>query len=173
VDEANARLAAPAGGWRNVADDLTARVEIFDTEEPSGNALMAEAVLRVAALTAKPVLYTLAEKTLAAYAEQARASGLGMSAWLDASLLADGPFYDVVIVGDTKLSDAWRALVPPWAVHADLAAPLADGDPLLALAPSLASKRGPAAYVCVRGACRLPSRDTSSFREQLLAGWTK
>jgi uncharacterized protein YyaL (SSP411 family) len=168
VDEANTKLAVPGGGFRNVADHDTARIDLFDSEEPNGNALLAEAVLRLAAIAGRAPLYELADKTLAAYAEQARASGLGMAAWLDASLLADGPFYDVVIVGAPPLGDVWRALLPPWAVHVEIDAARDDG-----IVPVLAGKTGPAAYVCVRGACKLPARDPATFRAQLVGGWMR
>ena len=57
---------------------------------------------------------------------------------------------------------------PAWRKILDLDAGLAAASPLL---PSVAGKSGPRAYVCVRGACNLPTTDPSVLRAQLLGGW--
>ncbi len=185
VDEVTSNLASDRGGWyaASASSGEPPRIDLFDSEEPSGYAAMLRAISRLAALTGRPSLYSTLDKAFAAYAESARSAKLGMVGWLDAALRDAGPFYDVVVAGapddprTRALIAAYRALAAPWTVIASVpvSGPSAEAERLM---PALAGKTGdatgkPRAYVCIRGACKLPTADPSALRAQLLAGWSK
>jgi hypothetical protein len=181
--EARKRLETPEGAFfsAEAADaPLGRRVEVSDRESPSGEALVLDAYARAAALTGQPALDAATERLLDAAGAEARGQGLGASAWLDAALLRNGPFYEVVIAGNdaatSPLAAAARKLGAPWFVLLTLPAAGADAA-TLALAPAAegkSSKDGrPLAFVCLRGACKLPAREPAEMLGQLRAGWVK
>ncbi|MEZ4267882.1 MAG: thioredoxin domain-containing protein [Myxococcota bacterium] len=184
VDEADQRFKRPAGGWYlSPADDASLVVRTFDPYDgarPSGNAVLLEAMLRLAALTGDTKRWARVDEAAKSLAPLLTSSGLGASGIADVAIQMLGPYYEVVVAGaadapETKaLSAALDKLSPSWAVIARLPAAGAP-PPLLAAMPALAAKDAaagkPTAYVCVRGACQLPTSDATTFRKQLLAGW--
>jgi uncharacterized protein YyaL (SSP411 family) len=184
VDEADARFARPAGGWYlSAADDTSLLVRTFDAYDgarPSGNAVLLEAMLRLAALTGEPKRWARVDEAAKSLSQLLSTAGLGASGIADASIQLLGPYYEVVIAGapDSPATHALAAaldkLSPSWAVTARIPA-VGAAPALLAAMPALSEKDAPAgkptAYVCVRGACQLPTSDPATFRSQLLAGW--
>jgi hypothetical protein len=178
--DAMTRFAAKAGAWFLTASDdqqpLGRRIETDDGVEPSGNAAMVAVLTRLAALTGNADFAGAVRRALARYADVARERGLDMAGWLDGALLDEGPFYEVVIAGDSKpLVAARDALLPTWATGATVPS---DG-PSAAIEkamPTAAEKRArgrtPVAYVCVRGSCKSPTSDPAELRRELLFGWT-
>ena len=174
------------GGWylaRNTVDKPLGRsVDTFDSVVPSGNAVMLNNLIRLAAITGRSDYRHEAEAALAAWSGLLDKAGLEMAWWFDAAAKLVGPYYDVVIAGDRD-DEATGRLVA--AVLADLPASAvvslvpADGpaDDLLAIAPALADKKAlggmATAFVCEFGTCQAPTSDIAKVREQLLRGWTR
>ena len=183
-DEANGALAAEKGGWYSTPAEEGAgrRIELFDSEEPAGYAAMLGALTRLAALTGSAPLYAALDKAVAAYAENARAADAGMAGWLDAALLEAGPLYEVVIAGapddprTRALVDTCRSLAAPWSVTVtvpEAGAPPATARVMPALVGKVGRAGGALAYVCVRGACKLPTADAAALRAEILSGWAR
>src|SRR5690606_9655673 len=107
---------AETAGWYMTADymeqPLGRRIEIYDTVEPCGISQMFKALLKRAALTGEVEHYETVSADLAAYHVQLAnfvedpdsgvrySNGLEMANWLDAALLSNGPFYELVVAGD-------------------------------------------------------------------------
>jgi uncharacterized protein YyaL (SSP411 family) len=186
VDLVLARFGAPDGSFYLTADDavspLGRRIELFDAVEPSGNAAMAHALLRLGALTGEAAYGERATTMLRAQAERMRDVGLEMSWWLDAAMLCLGPLYTVVVAGEPDdertraLLGAYRSLAPAHAVLARIGAqgPSERQARAVAITEGKGVIRGaPAAYVCRRGACLEPTTDPVELRRQLMQGWAK
>jgi uncharacterized protein YyaL (SSP411 family) len=184
VDEADRRFVRPEGGWYLApASDpslLVRTFDPFDGARPSGNALLLDAMHRLAALTGDAARWARVDAAAESLSPLVVGAGLSAAGVGDAALGLLGPFYDVVIAGDPAAADtralraAADALLPAWAVVAQVPPAGAPAE-LLAAMPALAGKDAPAAkataYVCVRGACKLPTTDPAAFRSHLLAGW--
>jgi uncharacterized protein YyaL (SSP411 family) len=186
TEQARKSFANPSGGWflTSGADQepLGRRMILDDGPEPSGNALMALLLERLAALTGREPMAEDARRALRARAASLRRQPIEMAASLDAALLEGGPFYELVIAGSNEsagtraLLEVWKGLLPSWTVGARIDA---DGpaDALVTLMPTAAGKRdrrGTAlAFVCVRGACRAPIDEPSRLRSALLSGWSR
>ncbi|MEO8900444.1 MAG: thioredoxin domain-containing protein, partial [Polyangiaceae bacterium] len=178
VTEALTRFSSPSGAWYLTAgaeqEPLGRRIETYDGVEPSGNAALIAALQKLSALTGRDDLEQAATRALASYAGALRQNNLDMAGWLDAALLADGPFYEVVIAGDNAaLAAAWRSLLPAWAVGVGVsrAGPTPNQIRVMPTAAGKTAPGGARAYVCVHGACNAPTTDPAQLRRQLLAGW--
>ncbi len=162
------------------ATPLGARVELFDSVEPSGNAAAISALVRAAALTGRPDLRDAAESALAAYWRIVEKAPLEMGAWLDAGLMFQGPFYEVVIAGDAddpataSLRRSLAGLDAPYVVS--IAIPAAGApEALITRLPTTAVKDAPGApraFVCEHGTCLAPTGDPDEVRRQVRRGWT-
>ncbi len=167
VDLMLAHFGDPAGGFFDTADDhetlITRPKDVFDSATPSGNAVAADVLLRLAVLTDNADYRRLAERTLAPLAEPMQRYPLGFARALSAVdfLLSDPA--EVALVGPLDRDDT-RALVQatfapflPNKVVAGCvpdAADAARGVPLL-------EQRGlvdgqAAAYVCQHYVCQAP-----------------
>jgi uncharacterized protein YyaL (SSP411 family) len=172
ADEVHARLTRSTGGWQLTAG-TEARVDVTDSEEPAGAGAMLEALLRLATFTSRTDHQDRLDAALAGLSELARRAGPSAASTYDAALLADGPFYEVLVVGAAAGADPRAvplkavvdALDPSWASR------YAGPEGATGLLPGLPGKTGPRAYVCVRGACKLPTADPGILRAQLLEGW--
>ena len=119
------------------------------------------------------------QNALAMYAGLIEKALLEMSWWLDAAEKLNGPFYEVVIAGETsdgaaELTATVLRTLPANAVLVRV--PSAGPGPELAkLVPPAVGKKaadGKAlAYVCEFGACQQPTSDTQKLLEQLAVGW--
>ena len=103
-----------------------------------------------------------------------------MANWLDAALLSNGPFYEVVIAGDpadpatqellSLARSGGRSFV--LTMHVPAAGP---DEQMLALQPVLQGKaqweEKPTAFVCRKGSCNAPTNDATEMQSQLSAGW--
>ena len=182
VAEADARFKRAQSGWYLTPDGDTTLIyrqfEPYDSVIPSGNSQMLEAHLRIAGLTGSEAHFEVVTSTLATYTDTFSKSGLGMGGWASVGLRNEGPFYEVVIVGEgpekKALDDAWRSLKPTWAVKVDVPSAGLSEALSAALKPAQGKKAqaGRAmAYVCVRGACQKPTRDPKVFTAQMKLGW--
>ena len=167
----------PAGGWFDTADDheaLIARPKgLQDNALPSGGAMAATVLLRLAALTGEGRYRAAAESAVAAVAPLAGRYPTGFAQWLVAHDLAAYPIDEVAVIGepDDAATAALLAVVRerfrPGVVVA-LASPAASGSsavPLLHDRPQLHGRA--TAYVCRGFACEKPTTSTEELVSQL------
>ena len=177
-----ARFAHPDGGWHLVPDDAEAPlgrpIELFDNVEPSGNATLLRALVRLSALTGEPAFAREAGQALAARSGLLERAGLDVAGWLGAAQLLLSPPAVVVVAGNTGDARAAALLEAARRPGADAALAVAlpaegAGATLAGLAPALADKRAagdmPLAYVCRGTTCAAPVSDPAALR-RLLGG---
>jgi uncharacterized protein YyaL (SSP411 family) len=166
------------GGFFDTSDDheqLFVRPKALqDNAIPSGNAMAADVLLRLAAYTGADGYRRPAEEILAAMSPALRQHPGGFSHWLSALAFYLAPPYEIALVGNPE-SDDMRALLDvvfgayrPYQVVA-LAAPgdraAADAIPLLADREPRAGRAS--AYVCRRFVCLAPVADPALLEQQL------
>ncbi len=169
-----AHFTDPAGGWFDTADDheaLIARPKgLQDNALPSGGAMAATVLLRLAALTGDGHYRAAAEVAVAAVAPLAGRYPNGFAQWLVAHDLAAYPIDEVAVVGEpddvatAALLAVVRGRFRPGVVVA-LASPAASGSsavPLLYDRPQLDGRA--TAYVCRGFACQQPTACWRSTR---------
>ena len=170
------RFADPAGGWFDTADDHEALVarpkSIQDNALPSGGAMAAVVLLRLAALTGEARYRSAAEAAVAAFAPLAASYPSGFAWWLVAADLVAYPIDEVAIVGGpgadaTPLLAVVRSRFRPGVVLA--ASP---DDPLPSSVVPLLRDRplveGRAtAYVCRGFTCQAPTTSPDGLAGQL------
>jgi uncharacterized protein YyaL (SSP411 family) len=166
---------ADSGTYFFVADDherLIARHrDVQDNPTPSGNALVAQAFVRLGQLTARADLYHSAQRTLQAFSGVMRDSPLFAGQMLLALDRMLGPAYELVLLGrrgDAASLAAWQAIVQHYLPRSVLAAREIDvpgraaADPVRhspALQGLFAGKEAPerpALYVCREQTCHAP-----------------
>ncbi|MFO1540562.1 MAG: thioredoxin domain-containing protein [Chloroflexota bacterium] len=175
ADLALARFAAPDGGFFDTADDAEALIarprSLGDNAVPSGNAMLATVLLRLAALTGEGRYHAAAEAAIVPLAPVAARHPLGFAQWLIAYGELVRPPAEIAIVGDPA-DPATTALVAEvrrgyrtdriLAVAAD---PAASPVPLLAGRTAIGGR--PTAYVCRGFVCRAPVTDPAALGRAL------
>jgi uncharacterized protein YyaL (SSP411 family) len=178
MDRVLARFADPAGGWFDTGDDheqlVTRPKDVQDNAVPSGNAMAAGVLLRLAAWTGEGRYRSAAERALRTVVPFVARYPTGFAQWLAAIDLALSPVAEVAIVGRPD-DPATRALVVEatagyrpnqvTAAAADDAA--AAGSTVALLHDRLAVDGRATAYVCRAFACRLPVSDPAGLAAQL------
>jgi uncharacterized protein YyaL (SSP411 family) len=178
ADEAVARFGDDHnGGFYQSASDaerLVARhKELDDNPTPSGNALLAQSLIRLARIYAEPELERLAAATMRLAVDAMRRAPHGLGQMLAALDLHLSQPREVAVVGPAAdpatraLADAVRDGFHPDVVYAFGDGADAGGIPLL-------EGRGPvngapAAYICERFACRAPLTDPAAARAAMAA----
>ncbi|HYC01049.1 MAG TPA: thioredoxin domain-containing protein [Candidatus Limnocylindrales bacterium] len=171
-----------AGGYFLVAADheaLLARAKpTFDGAEPSGNAVAALNLLRLAELTLDDAYRENAARVLGAFGQPLRRSPAGLSKMLSALDFSLGPVREVVVVqahGDAGAQDllgVLRQTYLPNRVYVLVQLGQAD-QRLEALVPLVREKLAidgrATAYVCERGRCQRPAQDAGLLASQLLS----
>jgi len=169
-----ARFADPDGGFFRTPSDheaLLAREKpAYDGAEPTGNSVAALTLLRLEALTGEARYREQAEALLKSFGALLGGAPLALGEMLLAVDFLLGEVKEVVLVrprggSDATLLDAVRTRFSPSQVlvrHQE-GAPAAT--PLARDRPAQAGK--PTAYVCVRGACRLPVSDAAELEKLL------
>jgi hypothetical protein len=172
-----ARFADRAGGFFDTADDherLIARPKgLQDNALPSGNAMAATALLRLAALSGEGRYRTAAEEALGLVADLLERHPTAFAQWLIALDLAARPIDEVAVIGEAAtpgtiaLLAAVRSRYRPRLVLA-AAGPAAARDSAVALLHdrTLRDER-PTAYVCHGFACRAPVTTPEELTDQL------
>jgi len=174
------RFAAPDGGFFDTADDaetLIARPRsLQDNAIPSGNAMAATVLLRLAAWTGDGRYRSAAEQAVAPMATMGARFPTGFGQWLVAYQQALAPVAEIAIVGSPGAPDtaalvaAARRGYRPWQVVAVAADPATSG---VALMEGRVAIGGVAtAYVCRNFACQLPVTDAAALTAQLAARTT-
>ncbi len=178
---AMSRFSDPSGAWfltsGSEQEPLGRRIAVSDGVEPSGNASFISTLQRLASLTGRTEFRDAAQRALGRYAITIRQRGLEMAGWLDDALMAEKPFYELVVAGrDGPLKAAWNRLLPTWTVGVQVP-PEGPDAALESAMPTAGGKhdRGgkPVAYVCVQGSCKAPTSDPLVLRSELLAGWAR
>ena len=158
---------AEAGGFfssqANQIDLVLRLKDDYDGAEPSGNSVMALALLRLARITGRDDFQKAAERTLEAFSGRMLAGGAGLPQMLVAQMFAMGKPMEIVLAGpqDAEMLRAIHGRFLPNAVvmrasearHAPDIMPPVDG---------LAT-----AYVCENYACKLPVTEAHALRELL------
>lgn len=155
------RFAAPGGGFydRLVDDEAFGRLALPD-RPIAENGVMADSLLRLAALTAEEGYRERAESVLRLYAPNVRAAGSFGATYARALHRYLLPETAVRVVGDPAGTDQFRETA------LRLPMPFVT---IRTLSPDDAAQFGmpaePAAYVCVGGTCGKPVRDTATLRD--------
>ncbi|HET6276106.1 MAG TPA: DUF255 domain-containing protein [Candidatus Cybelea sp.] len=155
------RFEAPGGGFydRLVGEEALGRLALAD--RPIGeNGLMADALLRLAALTGDSTFRERAKATLRLFVQTAHAAGPFAATYARALCRFLRPDLSVRIVGDARATDGFREAA------LRLPAPFAA---IRTLSPKEAADLRmpgePAAYICITGTCGAPVRDPAGLRE--------
>jgi uncharacterized protein len=172
-----ARFSDPAGGFFDTADDaeeLIARPRsLEDNALPSGNAMAAVVLLRLAALTGEGRYTDAAEGALGLVGTAPARYPTAFAQWLLALDWRVGPVDEIALVGAPddprmgRLLDVARAGYRPRQVIAVALDPIASAVPLLQARFALRGQ--PTAFVCRGFACRQPVTEPESLAA-LLAG---
>lgn len=168
-----AHFAAPVGFY-DTADDHESLIvrprNLQDNAVPSGNAMAAGVLLRLAALSVRPDLADLARASLEEVQPMLGRYPLAFGQWLIALDFALADPWEVAVVGDPQAPDtrALLAVLSGYRPHQVLAVGLPGAPvPLLADRPMLAGRA--TAYPCRGGVCREPVADPERLRA-LLSG---
>ncbi len=172
ADEMVQHYADPQGGFFDTRDDhetlLIRPRDLQDNATPSGNALAANALLRLAAYGDHPEWRKLAEDMLAPQLENAVQYPTAFAYWLAAADFAIGPVHEIAIVGEPNgpfLDVLWSEYRPRMVAALAPAGSPGAHPVLLNDRPLVAGK--PTAYVCQNFTCQLPVTDASEFKKQL------
>jgi uncharacterized protein YyaL (SSP411 family) len=153
---------------------LGRKVDLFDSVIPSGNSAMLHALIRIAALTGDQEYRQQVQAALEAYGPILQRAQLEMAWWLDAAEMFNGPFFEIIIAGDTEKRGALTAAVlrtlPAHAVVAMVPAEGPDQELASLLRPAAgktAAEGRAVAYVCEFGLCRRPTSDPAEVLAQI------
>jgi uncharacterized protein YyaL (SSP411 family) len=169
-------FSAPDGGFFDTSDDherlITRSRELQDNAVPSGNAMAAFVLLRLAGLASEPRYAELAHAALGPMQPLLAKYPLGFAQWLIALDYALSPPHEIAIVGDPEASDT-RALLDvcttsyrPHQIVA-LGAPDAEASAVPLLQDRSQIEGRATAYVCVDFACRPPVTDPEALQALL------
>jgi uncharacterized protein YyaL (SSP411 family) len=165
---------AENGGFFDTSSDheqlITRPKDLFDNATPSGNAVAADVLLRLAVLTGNVEYQRAAQGVLDLLQEPMGRYPLGFARSLSALDFLVGSPKEVVIIGDQTAADTqallravYEGFVPNKVVAGD--GPSAASIPLL---EGRESRDGKAtAYVCQHYVCQAPTTDPDELRQQL------
>ena len=186
VDFVLERFARPDGGFFLTSSDQQAplgrRFDPFDSVEPSGNAMLLEALQRLSMLTGRREHRDRVRSCLDAMAGVIERAGLEMAGWLDVGQLHLGPAYEVVVAGDPvderflALARTVRSAATPHVALVVVPPSGPDEATAATMPPSMgkvAIEGVPTAYVCAFGTCQAPTTDAAELRSQMMAGWER
>ena len=177
MDTVLARFTDPEGGFFDTASDheqlITRPKDPQDNAVPSGGAMAATVLLRLAAFTGEARYRDVAERAIGTVADFLARYPTGFAQWLVAATFAAGDAVEVAIVGDAGDPGRRDLLAPVWsgwrpfqvlavAAPADIA-----GSAIPLLADRVAIDGRPTAYVCRDFVCSLPVTTVSALIDQL------
>ncbi len=179
ADHALAHFSAQEGGFFDTSDDHEALIvrprNLQDNATPSGSAMLARQLLRLAAWTGEGRYQSAAENALRLLVEALRSYPQAFGEALNAVDMLVSGLQEVAIVGvveDERCAALLREVQGSWLPNAVLALsePGADSEtavPLLRGRTQLDDL--PTAYVCRNFACQLPVHGPAELRAQLTA----
>ena len=169
-----AHFADPAGGLFDTADDhellITRPKGLQDNAVPSGNAMAATVLLKLAALTGESRYEDPAVRAVALVTAYAHRYPTAFAQWLSAIAFSLGDVTEIAVVGDPgaddtrALLDIVRATYRPFSVVA-VGQTLGSLVPLLQERPQVDAHA--TAYVCRHFACRAPTAEPAELSSQL------
>ena len=175
MDRVLDRFADPAGGFFDTADDherlVTRPKDVQDNAVPSGNAVAATVLLRLAAWTGEGRYLAAAERAIRAVAPLAGRHPTAFAQWLVTIDMALADALEIAVVGAAE-EPAMAALVEPAARgYRPNQVLAASPDPDASAVPLLHGRQRidgrPTAYVCRGFACRLPVTEPDALLAQL------
>jgi uncharacterized protein YyaL (SSP411 family) len=175
MDRVLDHFADSAGGWFDTADDherlVTRPKDLQDNAVPSGNAMAATVLLRLAAWTGEGRYRTAAERAIRTVAPFAERYPTAFAQWLSAIDFALGDAVEVALVGEPADAATQALLAPVARVFRPNQVLAVTADPAGSAVPLLRDRSMvggvPTAYVCRGFACRLPVTDVDALRAQL------
>jgi uncharacterized protein len=179
MDRVLARFVDPSGGFFDTADDherlITRPRDPQDNAVPSGGAMAATVLLRLAAWTGEGRYREAAEAALASVGPYLPRYPTGFAQWLVAMTFAAATVDEVAVVGELDAPATSALLEPAWA-HWRPAQVLAAAGPdgiATSAVPLLADRvmvdGRPTAYVCHGFVCDLPVTDPAALAARLEA----
>ncbi|MEO8570375.1 MAG: thioredoxin domain-containing protein [Chloroflexota bacterium] len=169
------RFADPSGGLFDTADDherlVTRPKDVQDNAVPSGNAMAARVLLRLAAWTGEGRYRTAAERAIRTVVPFVARYPTGFGQWLSAMDLALAPVVEIAIVGapddpaTVALLEEMRRGFRPNQVASVSADPVESIVPLLRDRSAIEDR--PTAYVCRGFVCGMPVTDPVALRGRL------
>jgi uncharacterized protein YyaL (SSP411 family) len=180
MDRVLEHFADSAGGWYDTGDDherlVTRPKDVQDNAVPSGNAMAARVLLRLAGWTGEGRYRSAAERALRTVVPFVGRYPTAFAHWLSAMDLALSPIAEVAIVGAADdsataalLAAAQRDYRPNQVVAQTSDAARADASAIPLLHDRVTVDDRPTAYVCRGFACQLPVGDPTRLAEQLAA----
>ncbi|HUP83459.1 MAG TPA: thioredoxin domain-containing protein, partial [Candidatus Limnocylindria bacterium] len=172
ADQVLAHFTDANGGFFDTADDHEALITrpkgLQDNAIPSGGAMAAEALLRLAAFTGEGKYRSAAEAAIGGVMAYTRRYPTAFAQWLNAFAFAAGDVVEIAIAGEPSSPEAQALLSVARAGYRPLsvlaagksgAVPLLDERPL--------RDRRATAYVCRNFACRAPVTEPADLAAQL------
>jgi uncharacterized protein YyaL (SSP411 family) len=178
TDAILAHFSDPQGGFFDTShdhEDLISRPKnVQDNAIPSGNAMAAEVLLRLAAYTAADEYRRPAEEMLAAMIPAMQQYAGGFGHWLSALTFHLAPAREIALIGGPT-DDDMRALLKvvfnTYRPHQVVALTTPDEETATNLIPLLAGRPQrdgrSTAYVCQQFVCQAPVTDPESLAEQI------
>ena len=169
----------PNGGFFDTSHDheqlITRPKSLQDNAIPSGNAMAAEVLLRIAAYTGEDAYRQPAEEMLAAMTPMMQQYPGGFSHWLSALAFHLAPPREIALIGDSRSEETQALLNVTFGAYRPhqivaLADPneevAASSIPILANRPQQDGRA--TAYVCQRFACKTPVTDPAALEAQMV-----
>jgi hypothetical protein len=179
VDTVLTRFEDPVGGFFDTAIDherlITRPKDPQDNAVPSGGAMAATVLLRLAAFTGEGRYRDAAERAMGTVAGYLPRYPTGFAQWLVAASFAAGDSVEVALVGDPDDAAVRELLAPVWSTWRPfqvLAAASSDAAATSAvplLHDRVAIDGRPTAYVCRDFVCSLPVTTVDGLVDQLAA----
>ncbi len=171
-------FADPKGGFYDTSHDheqlITRPKSLQDNAIPSGNAMAADVLLRMAAYTGDDVYRQPAEEMLAAMTPMMQQYPGGFSHWLSVLAFHLAPPREIALIGD-PIAEETRAMLDvtfgAYRPHQVVALAAPDDEIAPSIVPILADRpqqdRRATAYVCQRFICQAPVTDPASLERQI------
>jgi uncharacterized protein YyaL (SSP411 family) len=172
TDQILAHFADPNGGFFDTADDHEALITrpkgLQDNAIPSGGAMAAEVLVRLAAFTGEGKYRSAAESALRDVAAYARRYPTAFAQWLNALVFVTGDAVEIAIAGEPTSSDGRALLAVARAGYRPLSVLAAGTSGVVPLLDERPLRDGRAtAYVCRNFACRAPVTEPADLAAQL------
>ena len=174
VDYVMAHFAHPRAGFYLTPDTTPAplgrRCEVFESVEPSGNAVMLRVLRELHALDGTERHRETGESMLHGFATLLERAGLETATWLDEVLHWTAPSYTAVVAGDESAGvGGLRHRIGELLAGYALVVPAVEGLPL---AQDKSAGDGPAqVWICGAGSCHPPVADIETALGLLRRGW--